>query len=278
MKKSSYENGIAGAGYSGEIIVTPKRGRPYKGQPNSLPLVSKRQKIKKDDWYKPSNSNGAAQAARAMATGQIDTLPRRYKSSAENVPSDSTRRYLDLVDRLNPIPAAVSSITMNPAFGFAMKNIPQSWKDGWADFANKPHSQYLGAALGSAIASEQLKRKGLKLADPKTLPMGQTLNTLEGVIDKKTMERLPWMFGVAGVPAIAYLERILNAPQEVYGFASSAQNAKDAVLKEAEYYLSGQPNFAPVQTTVTNAPVKRFDTFGRTTTLPGNYAYKTNSL
>lgn len=53
MKKSSYENGIAGGGYSGEIIVTPKRGRPYKGQPNSLPLVSKRQKIKKDDWYNP---------------------------------------------------------------------------------------------------------------------------------------------------------------------------------------------------------------------------------
>ncbi|NCA22889.1 MAG: hypothetical protein EBS86_17405, partial [Crocinitomicaceae bacterium] len=53
MKKSSYENGMTGAGYSGEIIVTPKRGRPYKGQPNSLPLVSKRQKIKKDDWYNP---------------------------------------------------------------------------------------------------------------------------------------------------------------------------------------------------------------------------------
>jgi len=47
VKKSSYENGIAGAGYSGEIVVTPKKGRPYKGQPNSLPLVSKRQKLNK---------------------------------------------------------------------------------------------------------------------------------------------------------------------------------------------------------------------------------------
>ncbi len=47
FKKSSYENGIAGAGYSGEIVVTPKKGRPYKGQPNSLPLVSKRGKLNK---------------------------------------------------------------------------------------------------------------------------------------------------------------------------------------------------------------------------------------
>jgi len=58
VKKSSYENGIAGAGYSGEIIVTPKKGRPYKGQPDSLPLVSKRQKIKKDDNSNPNPQPG----------------------------------------------------------------------------------------------------------------------------------------------------------------------------------------------------------------------------
>lgn len=57
VKKSSYENGIAGAGYSGEIVVTPKKGRPYKGQPNSLPLVSKRGKLNKTEGDLLDSSN-----------------------------------------------------------------------------------------------------------------------------------------------------------------------------------------------------------------------------
>jgi hypothetical protein len=41
IAKSRYVNGIAGKGFEGENLVIPKRGRPYKGQPNSLPLISK---------------------------------------------------------------------------------------------------------------------------------------------------------------------------------------------------------------------------------------------
>jgi hypothetical protein len=77
VKKSSYENGIAGAGYSGEIVVTPKKGRPYKGQPNSLPLVSKRKKINKgaaDDGSLPDFWNNLLNEVLVLGGTGVDLI------------------------------------------------------------------------------------------------------------------------------------------------------------------------------------------------------------
>ena len=41
IEKESYYNTFGG-GYDPNVVVTPKKGRPYKGQPDSLPLVAKR--------------------------------------------------------------------------------------------------------------------------------------------------------------------------------------------------------------------------------------------
>jgi hypothetical protein len=41
IEKESYYNTFGG-GYDPNVVVTPKKGRPYKGQPDSLPLVTKR--------------------------------------------------------------------------------------------------------------------------------------------------------------------------------------------------------------------------------------------
>ena len=48
IKKESYFNTLGG-GYDPNIVVQPKKGRPYKGQPDSLPLISKNSKIKKEE-------------------------------------------------------------------------------------------------------------------------------------------------------------------------------------------------------------------------------------
>lgn len=48
LKKESYFNTLGG-GYDPNIVVQPKKGRPYKGQPDSLPLISKNLKIKKEE-------------------------------------------------------------------------------------------------------------------------------------------------------------------------------------------------------------------------------------
>lgn len=53
IAKGTYVNGIAGKGFEGENLVVPKRGRPYKGQPNSLPLVTKSKKINKHETGQP---------------------------------------------------------------------------------------------------------------------------------------------------------------------------------------------------------------------------------
>lgn len=52
IKKESYFNTFGG-GNDPNVVVTPKKGRPYKGQQDSLPLVSKRQK----NITKASNSS-----------------------------------------------------------------------------------------------------------------------------------------------------------------------------------------------------------------------------
>jgi hypothetical protein len=51
IKKESYYNTLGG-GYDPDIVVQPKKGRPYKGQPDSLPLIAKREKRYSPDGEK----------------------------------------------------------------------------------------------------------------------------------------------------------------------------------------------------------------------------------
>ena len=85
IHKASYINGLGGSGIPQDMVVQPKKGRRYKGMPDtSMSIVSKQATVKKrgaikkdgwDFWNKPKStlSTGPMEAAKAGQQIRINT-------------------------------------------------------------------------------------------------------------------------------------------------------------------------------------------------------------
>jgi hypothetical protein len=81
VKKNTYYNTLGG-GYDPNTVVTPKKGRPFKGQSDSLPLVSKRASSIKKDGTTPDYVNYRS--------------PRKSKIEVQNPVDRWNEAYLNL--------------------------------------------------------------------------------------------------------------------------------------------------------------------------------------